>query len=591
MIRPLGQLVLLAICCACFYHCPARPNCGACQVDNDCFSNQTCQSGRCVAEGQSVSLCSADEPRTEPLMRDEVTSSPDGEKARSERHPKEPPIGPDDQIQGEPLEVGDEPSHEQKVTSEPRSDDGGVTEPSPDLPGPDTRKACQSDGDCASGYTCCKGACLSQGAWFASIDATKTFVRAVASDSAGRVYIAGQYDGNATFGKQTFTADISGSSYIASFDSAGLLLWAKDIAGADCRSLRSHTESGKDFVYLSCSFTNTSKVVFDTKHTSPRSITPSGQSDAEGAIFKLDASGALVWLKESAAAFDIGVDAKGDVYLAGTFYNRARFGTTQLVNESGVSRDIFAAKLDAKGNWRWAYSAGDKATDEITLSMYVSPKGVLYMGCEYPGYLKDIFGSGVDASGSGGNFLVIKVDASGKAIWAKSFPFPPITLTADQDDNVYVSGSYQGSISFGTNKLSSATTRIFIARLDKNGTSEWAIDTKGDANVRHILYRDKLLYVSGWFRNDTTFGSTTLSHISPPPHDNATFAAAFDGAKRAFVWAKGGGGTIHDNLMTDGLALGACDALYVTGSVTLKTASFGTFTATPKGRSGFIWKP
>ena len=68
-----------------------------------------------------------------------------------------------------------------------------------------------------------------------------------------------------------------------------------------------------------------------------------------------------LWAKKAGGTaldfgWDIAVDANGNSYITGSFYDSSTFGTTTLTS-SGYD-DIYVAKMDSNGNWLWAKKAG-----------------------------------------------------------------------------------------------------------------------------------------------------------------------------------------------------------------------------------------
>ncbi len=60
----------------------------------------------------------------------------------------------------------------------------------------------------------------------------------------------------------------------------------------------------------------------------------------------------------------IAVDASGNSYVTGYFYSPTiTFGTTTLTNASSGTADMFVVKYDASGNVVWAKSAGGTSMD------------------------------------------------------------------------------------------------------------------------------------------------------------------------------------------------------------------------------------
>ena len=86
-------------------------------------------------------------------------------------------------------------------------------------------------------------------------------------------------------------------------------------------------------------------------------------------VVKYDANGNVLWAKSAGGtshdiAYGISTDAGGNVLLTGDFYSPSiSFGTTTLTSASPGASDVFVVKYDANGNVLWAKSAGGIFTD------------------------------------------------------------------------------------------------------------------------------------------------------------------------------------------------------------------------------------
>ena len=167
-----------------------------------------------------------------------------------------------------------------------------------------------------------------------------------------------------------------------------------------------------------------------------------------------------LWAKQAGGisgdkGYSIAVDAYGNSYITGYFRESATFGTTTLTSSSDYGSDIFVAKMDINGNWLWAKQA---------------------MGT-YSNYGNDI-----------------AVDANG---------------------NSYVTGYFWGNATFGTTTLtSSGQYDIFVAKMDSNGNWLWAKQAGGtsyDDGYSIAVDDNGNSYVTGYFKSNATFGTTTLT--------------------------------------------------------------------------------
>lgn len=210
---------------------------------------------------------------------------------------------------------------------------------------------------------------------------------------------------------------------------------------------------------------------------------------SEDAYFsKLDASGNLVWAYGFGSTsldrgLSIAVDPFGNVIITGEFRNTIDFdpgpGTFNLTAPSGLA-DFFILKLDNDGNFIWAVSIGDPASNaDLAYSLATDDFGSVY--------ITGIFGETVDFDPgvstflltpvSGGGFrdvFILKLDESGNFIWAKSIGGTSsdiaFALTVDLSNNVIIGGHFYGTVDFdpgpGVNNITTTGSKnLFILKL------------------------------------------------------------------------------------------------------------------------------
>jgi hypothetical protein len=105
-----------------------------------------------------------------------------------------------------------------------------------------------------------------------------------------------------------------------------------------------------------------------------------GVSNDDVFIAKLDAAGTWQWARSAGGTSGefctgLAVDARHNVYLAGYYRGPgSQFGPTRLVaqNTTLFFSDVFVAKLDASGTWRWAISAAG-AREDICTRLVLGP--------------------------------------------------------------------------------------------------------------------------------------------------------------------------------------------------------------------------
>ena len=186
----------------------------------------------------------------------------------------------------------------------------------------------------------------------------------IALDGLGNIYVAGDYTGIATnpsiFGpgepNETPLASAGGRDiFVAKYDSAGSLVWAKRVAGGvDQESVFAMAGDGSGNSYVTGPYTGTATnpSTFGPGDPNPTQLISTGGQDIF--VAKFDSTGKLVWAKSAGGrgnddtGFGIGLDGSGNSYVTGRFQSPATFGAgepneTQLISTAG--NHVFIAKF------------------------------------------------------------------------------------------------------------------------------------------------------------------------------------------------------------------------------------------------------
>lgn len=305
-------------------------------------------------------------------------------------------------------------------------------------------------------------------------------------------------------------------------------------------------------------------------------------------ISKQDPAGNLVWAKalggpNNDQATAIAIDASGNIYLNGFFFNTVDFDPgAGIYNLSSSGQwDIFILKLDGSGNFIWARQAGGPDYDE-PWGLALDAAGNVYTCGEFASAVVDFDpGPGVFNVNSKGNTdaFILKLDAAGNFVWVKQIGGTSLerahAITVDAPGNIYVTGDFfDFAVDFdpgpGTYNLpNSGTGDIFVMKLDPAGDFVWARQMGGINNEQgNCIAVDAAgnVYTSGHFLGPGDYdpgpGVFTLSSIS----NTAIFISKLD-ASGNFVWAKQFSGTVSDPMVNNGssLAIDAAQNLYITG--------------------------
>jgi gliding motility-associated-like protein len=149
-------------------------------------------------------------------------------------------------------------------------------------------------------------------------------------------------------------------------------------------------------------------------------------------------------------ALDITNDLLGNHIVTGYFTQSVAFGSTTLSTAS-IS-DIFIAKYSPTGSLLWAVQAGGTGPDR-GYSVRCDPFGNIYVTGYYNGTAT--FGSTTLVANAGSqDIFVVKLDALGNFIWAKTMGSDMgdtgYGISTDNSGNVLVTGQFKGTADFGS---------------------------------------------------------------------------------------------------------------------------------------------
>ena len=333
----------------------------------------------------------------------------------------------------------------------------------------------------------------------------------IAVDASGNSYVIGCfYSATATFGSTTLTGNGYNNIFVAKLDSSGNWLWAKNAKESPYDYGHGIDVDASGNSYVNGDFSGT--VTFGST-----TLTSSGGADIF--VAKLDSSGNWLWANNAGGTSDecgngIAVDDSGNSYVTGYFYDSATFSSTTLTN-NGVY-DIFITKLDSSGNWLWAKKAGGSSNDSGN-GIAVDAIGNSYV----TGYFDSnaTFGSTTLTSNGDYDIFIAKLDSNGNWLWAKNaggtYNDYGYSIAVDASGNSYITGCFCGSATFGSTTLTSnGDYDIFIAKLDNCGNWLWANNAGGtsdDRGTSTAVDASRNSYVTGYFYDSATFGSTTLT--------------------------------------------------------------------------------
>jgi hypothetical protein len=291
----------------------------------------------------------------------------------------------------------------------------------------------------------------------------------LALDQSGNCFVTGSFIGTLNIAGQTLVAVGMEDAFAAKLDSSGNWLWAVQAGGTDNEKGLGIAADAAGSVRICGNFrdsvsfgahTLTSQGGFDIFVAR---LDPSGNW-----LWIAQAGGPNTSDFVPDKATGIVLDASGNAYITGIFLEYACFGSTCFSTGGASNADAYVAKLDPAGNWLWAAQAHGTSTDSAYGICLGSDGLVSVTGCFYetinffgPGSLTslgymDIFAAQLDA---GGNWL--RAWRAGAASLDAGYG-----IAAGLGGNLCLTGYFMGTAEFGGYQLtSSAGIDIFVAGI------------------------------------------------------------------------------------------------------------------------------
>ncbi|MGE0714359.1 MAG: Ig-like domain-containing protein [Alphaproteobacteria bacterium] len=314
-------------------------------------------------------------------------------------------------------------------------------------------------------------------------------VNGVAVDAAGNSYIVGAFNGTADFdpgpGTTQLVATGTNDLFVAKFDPAGELVWAKGVGPS------SSQETGWDIavdgsgnVLVVGEFNGT--VDFDSGPGTVQLVA----SSRDFFVAKYDAAGDLAWARNPGASggyeygLGIAVDDAGNAYATGYFMGTADFDsgarTLELV---ATNEDYYTLKYDPDGTLLWVTTPGSSTSDERARAIAVDGEGNSYFAGEFAGSVDFDPGEGDAAHAPPGTqfFLAALTPAGDLGGTSTLAPFaldPASDSGASDSDHItnVTTPTFVGTGEVGAAvTLFSDTVALGTATVAGDGT--WAIET------------------------------------------------------------------------------------------------------------------
>jgi hypothetical protein len=260
-------------------------------------------------------------------------------------------------------------------------------------------------------------------------------------------------------------------------------------------------------------------------------------------------------------------DALGNSYVAGRFYDTARFGDLPPVTSAGQG-DVFVVKYDNSGTALWVTTAGGADID-FASDLALDAAGNVTIVGQFRSSVMSIGSTSLTLVGNI-DLFVAKLDGSdGSVLWSQRYGSNDFqeqhyesanAVAVDADGNAYVSGCFRYTLAVpGLETLQGCGqyNTSFVLKLDPDGNGVWSRRT--DCTKHFILGAAQGqciavgpagdLYVAVSARGDTLFYETdTILNVQADGAAYDVILAKYD-LDGNYQWARPIGGMGYDEAL------------------------------------------
>jgi hypothetical protein len=220
----------------------------------------------------------------------------------------------------------------------------------------------------------------------------------------------------------------------------------------------------------------------------------------------------------------IATDFSNNIYVSGYFQGTVNFGhdfgTTDIKTSAGYA-DIYVTKTNANGTYGWTKIIGGTGGD-YGFAITTDSSGNVYVSGYFQGTVNfghDFGTTDIKTSVAQEDIFISKINANGTYGWTKIMGGANhdigFAIAADSSGNVYVTGSFDGTVNFGHDfgttdiKTSAGYDDIYVTKINANGSYGWTKVMGGTlSDGGHAITTDSSgdVCVTGYFSGSVNFG-------------------------------------------------------------------------------------
>ncbi len=277
-----------------------------------------------------------------------------------------------------------------------------------------------------------------------AIGVANSLVSAVATNQQGDVYFTGHYSDSISIDTTTITNPFVGGyggSFIAKFDSTGMLIWLNNLQGS-FNLINDIALDPKENVVVIGYFG--SLAVFDTVQ-----LTNLGNNQMF--IAKYDSAGRFLWVRQDGGVSEvkgagIAICPNNDIVVTGSYTAPfATFDTITIPYLSGDDFSGFVARYDQDGNIKWVNYQSSIHGDVWNYVVSTGTGNAIY----FSGFYYDtLYFSNGGFMETGPASYIASCDVDGNMLWVRKFVGGDFNFdfSIDTSQRIYISGIFRDSI-------------------------------------------------------------------------------------------------------------------------------------------------
>ncbi|WP_437305584.1 SBBP repeat-containing protein [Sorangium sp. So ce388] len=346
-------------------------------------------------------------------------------------------------------------------------------------------QVCKQDG---SGYEACSGEVTPAAETCASTEdedcdgkdcvewarliggAEDEMVNGVAADSAGNVYVAGNFEGAIQLGDDVLIASGERDAFLVKFSASGEYVWSRQLGDVKSETLFALSVNPQGDVVVT-------SMELDDDLSSMNLMLQKYDPDG-GLLWRKPLGGGMCGIVPSVVAA-LRFLPDGDVVLVGNYCGTIRFDDDHIVSNETDREDVFVAKLrssdgsvDEESGWVRVWD-GDGAQN--VRGVAVDAVGNIIVAGDF--YDELVLGDSSYASAGGTDAFLVKVTNRGLVSWARVLGGPePETLRSVAVDRLggpVALVGFQGTVDFGGGEIVTNEHSNALLKYTTSNVYEW----------------------------------------------------------------------------------------------------------------------